>query len=377
MSAHQFYEFRAIDRALGEKEMRTLRAHSTRARITSTSFVNDYSWSDFRGNDDGWMQRYFDAFLYLASWGRRALKLRVPMAALDLVEARQYVVGRSLSMRERGGYAVVAFHVEAGAGADDKGEGKLSPLIPVRSALIRGDGRSLYLGWLLGVQTGEVEGTAVEPTVPVGLGQLDPAHQRLVELLQLDQDLVNAAAKASRPIEEVTPPPVDVRAWIAEMAVREKDELLEQLLVSDDPAMPIRVVQRLRRERGGMSDADSGPRTAAELLERGREGADMRRRVQAELDARENARREREEAAARSRRLAELAGNEPVVWSEVESLIATRQSKSYDHAVALLLDLRDLAAQRADAAFTARLQALYALNLGKPSLIDRMQRAGL
>jgi len=32
-----------VDRRLSETEMRELRAYSTRARITPTSFVNDYS----------------------------------------------------------------------------------------------------------------------------------------------------------------------------------------------------------------------------------------------------------------------------------------------------------------------------------------------
>jgi hypothetical protein len=65
MSEYQYYEFQAIDRPLIEREMTELRAHSTRARITPTSFVNDYSWGSFKGDEDTWMERYFDAFLYL------------------------------------------------------------------------------------------------------------------------------------------------------------------------------------------------------------------------------------------------------------------------------------------------------------------------
>jgi hypothetical protein len=43
MSEYQYYEFRAIDKPLTEKDMRTLRDLSTRARITPTSFVNEYN----------------------------------------------------------------------------------------------------------------------------------------------------------------------------------------------------------------------------------------------------------------------------------------------------------------------------------------------
>lgn len=52
MSEYQYYKFQAVDRPLTEKEMGELRSFSTRARITPTSFVNDYAWGSFRGNAD-------------------------------------------------------------------------------------------------------------------------------------------------------------------------------------------------------------------------------------------------------------------------------------------------------------------------------------
>ena len=58
--------------------MSELRSYSSRARITPTSFVNDYAWGDFKGDEDAWMANYFDAFLYLANWGTHVLKLRLP-----------------------------------------------------------------------------------------------------------------------------------------------------------------------------------------------------------------------------------------------------------------------------------------------------------
>lgn len=45
MSEYQYYEFQAIDRRLTTEEMARLRSFSTRARITPTSFVNDYGWA--------------------------------------------------------------------------------------------------------------------------------------------------------------------------------------------------------------------------------------------------------------------------------------------------------------------------------------------
>ena len=49
LSEYQYYEFQAVDRPLDK----ALRAYSTRARITATSFTNHYDWGDFIGSGGG------------------------------------------------------------------------------------------------------------------------------------------------------------------------------------------------------------------------------------------------------------------------------------------------------------------------------------
>ena len=50
MSEYQYYEFAAVDKPLNEKQMQSLRNLSSRAQVTSTSFVNEYNYGDFKGN---------------------------------------------------------------------------------------------------------------------------------------------------------------------------------------------------------------------------------------------------------------------------------------------------------------------------------------
>src|SRR5258708_19149956 len=83
MSEYQYYEFLAIDRRLTGKQIEELRAYSTRARITPTTFVNEYSWGNFKGDEDAWVERDFDAFLHLANLGTPLLQLGLPARALD------------------------------------------------------------------------------------------------------------------------------------------------------------------------------------------------------------------------------------------------------------------------------------------------------
>lgn len=136
----------------------------------------------------------------------------------------------------------------------------------------------------------------------------------------------------------------------------------------------------MRRESPGERGAakvTTKRRNVAELLREAGQAAEKRRRIAAEQAAREKARREREAAIARAKHLDELASREPAIWRQVESLIATKQPKSYDQAVDLLVDLRDLAARKTGADFQRRVQELCAAHARKPTFIDRLQKAGL
>ncbi len=199
MSEYQYYEFQAIDRPLTAREMAELRSYSTRARITPTSFVNDYAWGSFKGNEDAWMSKYFDAFLYLANWGTHVLKLRLPSRLLDSTTARAYCGSDSAFVGEKSGKVILSFVSEDEEGGDwVVGEGYLSSLISVRAELARGDLRALYLGWLLRAQAGELDDGDPEPPVPPGLGQLSASLKSLAEFLRIDGDLLHVPLRTAR-----------------------------------------------------------------------------------------------------------------------------------------------------------------------------------
>jgi hypothetical protein len=381
MSEYQYYEFQAIDRPLTEEEMAELRSHSTRARITPTSFVNDYAWGDFKGDEDAWMERYFDAFLYLANWGTHVFKLRLPLRLLDAKSARIYCSGDRAAAREANGKVILTFTSEDGEGGDwVEGDGRLSSLISVRAELARGDLRCLYLGWLLCVQGGDLGDGEIEPPVPAGLAQLSASLGSLMEFLRVDSDLLQVAATASQPLEDRAPDPVDVRAWLAKLPAAEKDDLLSRLILDNGGMLATELLRRLTPEREndqGAGKKQIGRRTVAELLRQAEHAADERQRIGAEKAAKEKVRRERETAIKRTKYLDNIAGQEPALWNKVGSLIATKQPKSYDLAVELLVDLRDLAARKDGADFRRRLEGLRVEHSRKPTLIGRLLKAGL
>jgi hypothetical protein len=215
MSEYQYYEFQAIDRPLNTKEQSELRAYSTRARITPTSFINDYSWGNFKGNPNAWMEKYFDAFLYLANWGTRELQLRLPSSLLPIETARAYCYTDCASVREKNGKIILSFvSEEEPEGEWEEGESWLSSIIPVRAELARGDYRCLYLAWLLSAQQGELDEEEVEPPVPEGLGELSGSLVSFADFLRIDQDLLHAASQTSLPLHLARPNQEDVLAYV-------------------------------------------------------------------------------------------------------------------------------------------------------------------
>jgi hypothetical protein len=134
VSEYQYYEFLAVDRPLDERQQAELRALSTRADITATSFVNEYHWGDFRGDPRVLMEKYFDAFLYLANWGTRQLMIRLPERLLDLGTAQRYCASDTASAWRHDDHVLIHLYSnDENRDWDGTGETQLGAIIPIRA----------------------------------------------------------------------------------------------------------------------------------------------------------------------------------------------------------------------------------------------------
>ncbi len=265
MSEYQYYEFLAIDHPLDERQRAELRALSTRARITATSFVNEYHWGDFRGNPDALMERYFDAFLYLANWGTRRLMIRLPRGLLDLGVAERYCTGDAASAWAADGHVILSLSSEDEDEYWEEGEGRLASIALVRSELAAGDLRLLYLEWLLSVQAEEVGDEEAEPPVPPGLRALSAPLRAVADFLRLDEDLLTAAAAASAEVQTVAESAGELARWIEDLPGAEKDALLLQAARGEGSQVQAVLQRRFRAERSpGSTPSDAGTRTQQE-----------------------------------------------------------------------------------------------------------------
>ncbi|MEO3779933.1 hypothetical protein ABGB16_24485 [Micromonospora sp. B11E3] len=377
MSEYQYYEFVAVDRPLTSTQQRELRSLSTRARITSSSFVNDYQWGGLKGDPREWMQRYFDAFLYLANWGTHRVALRLPIAVLDPRTAAQYCVGDSACSWATRTHVILDLHSEDEDGDDVyEGGGHLAAILPARAELAAGDRRLLYLAWLLCVQGRELDDDEPEPPVPPGLQDLSGPLHALVDFLRLDPDLLAVAAETSAPLKEKTPSTSALSRWVKALPESEKDDVVLRLLRGDDAHLRSELLARFHGTTP--NESTGGRRTVGELLAAAGERWLERQRLAREREAAERERRKRAAAAAREQHLNALAGRQEQAWQQVAAMIETKKPKEYYAAVALLSDLKALAERDGDTeAFHRRVRQLRERHARKPSLLDRLDRVGL
>lgn len=387
VSEYQYYEFLAVDRPLDAREQAEVRALSTRAQISATSFTNEYHWGDFRGDPLRMVERYYDAHLHFANWGSRTLMFRLPLAVLDVETVAPYLVDSLVSAWDTAEHLVLGLHSDDEA-AEFFGEDDLytlAGLVGVRAELAAGDLRPLYLGWLAAQGTWDRDDGAFdeghendrEPLVPPGLPELTAPQRALADFLRLDSDLLEVAAQASPSSADTRIGAEQLAARVARLPTGEKDRLL--LLVARGESLVARAElrRRVRLEAGEMTSERLG-RTVAELLDAVHVVRQEKHRRAEAVRAQQEAVRERERTAARDHRLAALTADVEGGWSRVEAMIATRKPGEYDAAVTLLEDLQ-VVADRSDqvSGFGARLTALRTRHQRKLSLIERIDQAGL
>ena len=379
MSEYQYYEFAAVDKPLNEKDMQALRNLSSRAQITPSSFVNEYNWGDFKGNPLKLVEKYFDAFLYVANWGTRWMMLKVPRNLVDVDLVKKYCPGDSAVIHEKGDHLIFEFTSETDDYEWEEGEGWLSSLISLRADILNSDYRSLYLAWLFCAQMEEMEDDELEPPVPPNLADLNAPLKSFVDFMRIDTDLIAVAAENSISEGRQTDPEA-LKTWIHNLPASEKDDILFRLVEAPSPHLGTELMQRFQQTVSAKanSNIDKQLRSVKDLISRAETYAEERKRRAAEQKAREQARKKRERAIAREKYIESLAGREDSIWKKVDELIDSKQPAKYDEAVKLLVDLRDLNKKTGtEKAFNRKLKTICENHHRKVSFLNRLQKAGL
>lgn len=277
MSEYQYYEFLAIDRPLDDEEQAAVRSLSTRARITATSFVNEYHWGNFRGRPEVLMESYYDAHLHVTNWGTHRVMFRLPFDLLDPDVLAEYCAGEHVDTWVADEFVVLDLTSEDQTGefdfADDA-EALLWAIVGVRAELAAGDLRPLYLAWLAAYGAWERDEDVfdpdadndLEPPVPPGLSMLTAAQRALADFLRLDDELLAVAAQASPPLDQVADDPDALAGWVDRLPIAEKNRLLGRVLKGEAARVRMELLRRVRGESAPTIPCPTR-RTVADLLD--------------------------------------------------------------------------------------------------------------
>jgi hypothetical protein len=380
MSEYQYYEFLAIDRPLTADEMAELRALSTRATITPVSFTNEYNWGDFKGNPDKLMQRYFDAHVYVANWMTAIFMVRLPMEALTRETAKAVAVLHLLDIKATKTHWIITWSLEESEDYDrfgmEDGHGWMARLAPVRDELLRGDLRSLYIGWLPAVAGKMMDDDEMEPLCVSGLENLTAAQQALAEFLEVDPDLLAGAGMDSPAAQETEVSRREMEKWIDALPRGEVNSILKQLLEGKGQQAERSIRNRYASWRRGLQtgDTDAPRRTVGEL----RQNAEKARLIRLEEQKRDRKQREIKRRDKRKAYLKNLSNNFSKAWASVKEPVERGSGRGYDEACRILVDIAeayDLFATKKK--FQQELKKFMAGHLRRKALIQRLVKAGI
>ncbi|MFH1314754.1 MAG: hypothetical protein ABIJ00_16235 [Candidatus Eisenbacteria bacterium] len=380
MSEYQYYEFLAIDKPLTKNEMAELRALSTRATITPVSFANVYDWGDFKGDPDNLMQRCFDAHVYVANWMTAVFMVRLPIEALPEESAKTMAVPYMLDFKATKTHWVITWSLEESGNYDrfaiEDGRGWMARLAPVRDELLRGDMRSLYIGWLVAVTGEMMDEDEMEPISITGLGSLTAAQQALVEFLEVDPDLLAGAGAGSPAAEGEDISQKDLDGWIDALPRDVVTAVLKQLLEGKGQLAEQSIKNRFAAwQRGLRNDRSEAPRRTVGELRKNTENAQQ---IRIQILKRDRKRREIKRRKEREVYLKNLSSDFPKAWKSVQKTVARGSGRAYDEACRALIDISDAyALQKKTKRFQEEMKESMADHMRRKALIQRLVKAGI
>jgi hypothetical protein len=376
MSEYQYLEFLAVDHPLTAREMDHLRGISTRAKITPVSFINEYRWGGMKSDPRHFMGHFFDVHVFVANWGDAVFMVRLPRETIDQKTLKAFCTSPNLEFEKFPEHWLLTWSLGETEDYDrfgyvDEGPGLMALLAPLREELLRGDLRSLYIGWLRAVTIEETDPDDLEPFALHGLNQLTTAQQMLAQFLEVDIDLLAGVGRGGQ-TDAADDAALD--AWLDKLPKIEVRGYLRQMLDGQGAS-----AERALKRRHAAWQEQSGPtkgvrRSVAELWQLAEEAKALRLIEEAKARRQAEAERKRQ----RDSWLAKLATDFPRAWKAAHDDASKGHAHAYDAACRQLIDLRDAYGQHATlAAFQKEFQKFKTEHLRRRALVQRLVKAGL
>jgi hypothetical protein len=315
----------------------------------------------------------------MANWMTAIFMLRLPIEALTNEPAKA-VVPYLLDIKATKTHWIITWSLEESENYDrfgmEDGRGWMVRLTPIRDELLRGDLRSLYIGWLASLAGEMMDDDEMEPLSVSGLGSLTAAQKALAEFLEVDPDLLAGAGMGSpaAPKAEVSPREMD--KWIDALPRDEVYSILKQLLEGKGQQAERSIKNRFASWRRGLQTGHTevSRRTVGELWQ----NAEKARQLRLEKQKRDRKRREIKRRKERKAYLKNLSSNFPRAWESVREPVERRSGWGYDEACSKLVDIAEAYALfSTKKRFQDELKKFMANHLRRKALIQRLVKVGI
>lgn len=229
MSEYQYYKFERLDGYLDAKARQALRAISSRAEISATSFQVYYTYSDLKAEPFELMLKYFDIGFYYADWGSIDAYIKLPAGTLP--DALLGFSSNGLYVHQSDEWQLLIFSLEEYYEYfdDEHADDFFQHLAALRSGLMQGDWRLVYFMWLKAFDCNdEVERV---PLIQFDFEHLREEVQAFAALYDIPLALVKALAMVlnAQPSHQAKQTQFQFDAWLHNLTEAEKSTLLRTL----------------------------------------------------------------------------------------------------------------------------------------------------
>jgi len=306
--------------------------------------------------------------------------VRLPIEALAKETAEAMAVGYILDFKSTQTHWVITWRLEQSENYDrfgmEDGRGWMARLASVRDELLRGDLRSLYIGWLAALTGEMMDDDEMEPLAVSGLGSLTSAQQALAEFLEVDEDLLAGAGMGSPALQNDWISQNEMDEWIDTLPSNELKEVLKQLLDGQGQQAERSIKNRFAAWRRGLQGdtSEASRRTVGEL----RANADAAEKIRIEKQERDRKLREIKRRKEREAYLKNLSKDFPKAWKTVQETVERGSGPAYDEARHILVDLAEAYSLYANRkTFEQELRKFMADHMRRKALIQRLVKASI
>lgn len=379
MSGYQYYEFYAIDRELTKQERDEVDGLSTRFSPTSRRAIFQYSYSDFRHDEELVFFQYFDFFLYLSSWGTKRIMYKFPQELVNYEGIKQYdhsfdtSVSNEINIYKESEFVIIDINLseEEGDFWIEEQSYLSAELIGLRQDILNGDYRALFIIWLhiknleYNAEEIDLDSKILKQLIPDNLGQFNSGLKCLMELYEVNADWISGVSKYSGQSNSQKENYIEV---VKKLSIDKKNDYLMRIL---DGELNLNI--KLKKELEKIAGIGNEKQQKTEEITL-KELVGLINKAEAKRKILEQEEVERK----RLNTLKEIEKNKEIIIKEIDYHIKRGSGKSYDEALRRIRSLNDLAKhQGQELEFKKWINKLKEEVANKPAMFKRIEGQGL